>query len=340
MYFNKLNGEFFDGYKIENGRITKRIVVKKGVNIQKAGFMMFFQSKQDCWNEDNLPDDGMLEEVDLGTFSGGGGGTTIGTSVDLNITSVNWYYLGNGDSEGTNYSGGGTSVDSGAGTLYVNNVKQLAEDEEQVINLLPEKAKCVFNKLKGLNLFKATIKKFENSDRYNLIIEQNDKCKIGIDGCTDGKDVANGNIKINLRITPHGQPLNFAAALLHEGIHAELFKYVDEHQKGLDPNKRKNLLGWYFRYKGHKYQTELAQHQHMADNYVKPIAQAIRKLDNYSYPIEYYMGFGWDGLTTYGYDEYYDNGKLVSLDKSKVSEYYKKQKIVNDNTKLNGNECK
>ncbi|MFT7901359.1 hypothetical protein VBY74_15400, partial [Tenacibaculum ascidiaceicola] len=212
--------------------------------------------------------------------------------------------------------------------------------DDRIINLLPEKAKCVFNKLKGLNLFKATIKKFENSETYNLTIEQNNDCKDGVDGCTDGKDIANGNIKINLRITPHEQPLNFAAALLHEGIHAELFKYVDEYQKGLDPNKRKNLLGWYFIYKGYDSQSEHAQHQHMADNYVKPIAEAIRKLDNYSYPLEYYMGFGWDGLRKYGYDEYYDNGKLVSLDKSEASEYNIKQKIVNDNTKLNGNECK
>jgi len=28
----------------------------------------------------------------------------------------------------------------------------------------------------------------------------------------------------------------FAATLLHEGIHAEIYKYVDEHKKGIDPN--------------------------------------------------------------------------------------------------------
>ncbi|MCF2875704.1 MULTISPECIES: hypothetical protein [unclassified Tenacibaculum] len=212
--------------------------------------------------------------------------------------------------------------------------------EDQIINKLTGKAKCVYEKLKALNLFKATIKKFENSNNYNLVIEQNNSCSSGIDACTDGKDVKNGNIKINIRITPDHQPLYYASTLLHEGIHAELFKYVDEYQKGIDPNNRKNLLKWYFIYKGDKYQSEYAQHQHMADKYVKPIAMAIRKLDNYSYPLEYYMGFGWDGLTKYGYDGYYDNGKWVSLDKSLTSQYNIKQKIVNDNTKLNGNECK
>jgi hypothetical protein len=78
----------------------------------------------------------------------------------------------------------------------------------------------------------------------------------------------------------------------------------------------------------------------MADKFVKPIAEAIRKLDNYNYPLDYYMGFGWDGLRKYGYDGYYDNGKWVSLTKSESSDYYRKQKTVNDNTKLKNNECK
>jgi uncharacterized protein YkuJ len=328
MYFNKLNGEFFDGYKIENGRITKRIVVKKGVNIQKAGFMMFFQSKQDCWNEDNLPDDGMLEEVDLGTFSGGGGGTTTGTSVDLNITSVNWYYLGNGDSEGTNYSGGGTSVDSGAGTLYVNNVKQLAEDEEQIINLLPEKGKCVFNKLQSLNLFKATIKKFENSESYDLILQSGNNCEnASAEACTDASDLENGNITINFQSLGNNN-LGLAASILHEGIHAEIYKYVDEHKKGIDPNNRPNVLYYYNYFKAQNaldQGTTYAQHEHMQDKYVIPIAQAIRKLDNYKYPLEEYLGFGWDGLKVYKYDTYLDaKGKEQTMTPEMLDKITKK----------------
>jgi hypothetical protein len=70
----------------------------------------------------------------------------------------------------------------------------------------------------------------------------------------------------------------------------------------------------------------------MADNYVKPIARAIRKLDNNEYPIKYYMSFGWNGLRTFGYKGYKDKGKWVSLDKSKDTEYYKNEKVVLDNT--------
>ena len=47
--------------------------------------------------------------------------------------------------------------------------------------------------------------------------------------------------------------------------------------------------------------TKNAQHQYMADNFVKPIAKAIWELDNERFPLENYIGFGWDGLRAYGY---------------------------------------
>lgn len=77
----------------------------------------------------------------------------------------------------------------------------------------------------------------------------------------------------------------------------------------------------------------------MADNYVKPIAKAIRQLDGYKYPLNYYMGYGWDGLIKYGWDGYWDNGNWVNLDKSTSSDYYIKQKIVNDNTDFKDDDC-
>jgi hypothetical protein len=216
------------------------------------------------------------------------------------------------------------------------------EEDDKIFNELTGKDKCIFNELKKLGLFKSTIKKFENSSNYNLTIK-NGNCNNTNTACTDGNDIKNGNITVTMEIVSGTLPLEYAATLLHEGIHAELFKYVDEHQNGIDPNNRENLLYHYFEQK--KIQkpnlvNSVAQHQHMADKYVRPIAEAIRQLDNNQYSLDYYMGYGWDGLRTYGYDGYYDSGNWVSLNKDQSTEYYKKQKIVNDNTKLKGNECK
>jgi len=214
--------------------------------------------------------------------------------------------------------------------------------EERIINGLTGKDKCIYDKLKKLSLFKSTIKTFENNDNYNLTII-NGNCTNTSTACTDGGDINHGNVKIIMEIVSGNFPLEYAATLLHEGIHAEIFKYVDEHEKGVDPNRRENLLYHYFEQK--KIQkpnlvNTAAQHQHMADKYVKPIAEAIRKLDNNQYPLEYYMGFGWDGLRSYGFDGYFNNGNWVNLNKDQSTEYYRKQKIVNDNTNLKGNECR
>lgn len=73
--------------------------------------------------------------------------------------------------------------------------------------------------------------------------------------------------------------LDIAAIILHESIHTEIYKYVDERKKGPDPNDRPKLLSYYFQYKAQNDNTLLtsnAQHQHMADKYVKPIAQSLR----------------------------------------------------------------
>ena len=59
VFFNDLEGNFIDGYKIENGIFTKSYVIKK--QIQKASLFsfLFFQSndpEDSCWNVDVLRD--------------------------------------------------------------------------------------------------------------------------------------------------------------------------------------------------------------------------------------------------------------------------------------------
>lgn len=209
-------------------------------------------------------------------------------------------------------------------------------EEEEIINNLSGDAKCVFRLLleKNGNLFKTTIGKFIDNPDYHLQINSGGTCPTGADGCTDGSNINSGLAIINIVNEGRGT-LDLAATILHEGIHAEIYKYVNEYRKGLDPNDRPNLLGYYFQYENISVST--AQHQHMADKFVKPIAEAIRELDNNRYPLEDYMGFGWDGLRKYGWDGYYDNGVWKDLDKDESKAYYKTQKKVLDNTIFNSN---
>ncbi|MCG8802270.1 hypothetical protein [Tenacibaculum finnmarkense] len=160
----------------------------------------------------------------------------------------------------------------------------------------------MYGKLKKLKLFKGTIKKFENNKNYNLILEEGINCNnVVADACTDGSDLANGNIRISFQSLGNNN-LSLAVSMLHEGIHAEIYKYVDEYKKGLDPNDRPNLLYYYNQFKAKNALdkgTTFAQHEHMQDKYIIPIAKAIRKLDGSRYPLNEYIGFSWDGLLVY-----------------------------------------
>ena len=237
---------------------------------------------------------------------------------------------------------GGNSGGSATSTSHMpkypeglpNNIEELLEAFVKIINNLEGNAKCVFKLLKDQsgNLFLSTIGKFIDNPNYHLQLNSGGSCGVGEDACTDGSNIDSGFATINIIDEGRGT-LDLAALILHEAIHAEIYKYVYEYNQGVDPKNRENLLGYYFQYQDINIGT--AQHQHMADKFVKPIAEAIRALDNNRYPLEDYMGFGWDGLRKYGWDGYYDNGVWTNLGRSESSAYYKTQKKVLDNTDFN-----
>ena len=148
-------------------------------------------------------------------------------------------------------------------------------------------------------------------------------------------------LEVTIIIQNNGlRSLEMAATILHEGIHAEIYRYVDSYRKGVNPENRPNLLGYYFQYQAQNnntLSTSNAQHQHMADNYVKPIANALRTLDNNRYSLDSYMPFAWDGLRKFGWDGYWDNGKYIKLDRDKYNECLKKK--IMKNTQF-GKDCK
>jgi hypothetical protein len=221
---------------------------------------------------------------------------------------------------------------------FLNN---LAAEENIDISGLTGKSLCVFEKLKELTLYKRTIATFDNNDNYNLSFQSGGICNNpGEDGCTSAVDIMNGNITIKILNEMTGS-LDLAAAILHEGIHAEIYKYVDEHIKEIDPNDRPNLLGYYFLHKadnGSNVATSNAQHQHMADNYITPLAMALRELDNNKYPLDDYLSLAWDGLRAYGVasptgvEGYFKDRKWTTLDEN--TSYEGRSKIL-ANTNFN-----
>ncbi|WP_298546157.1 hypothetical protein [uncultured Aquimarina sp.] len=67
------------------------------------------------------------------------------------------------------------------------------------------------------------------------------------------------------------------------------------------------------------------------EKYAKPIAIAIRKLDSNVYPLDYYVGFGWDGLRAYAY-----TGLLSNEDSNRFDEL---KAVVLNNTNFDPRNC-
>lgn len=343
-----LNGKFINGYRLKDGLFTTQFVKTQK---SRASFKFDAPDEGDC-DESLNPDSDFcnnnLDEVVISNSSSNGGSFTI--SIPITIGS---------DTGPVNYGFGSSTGGGGGGSYsgFSNNVvvfpcnnpihgcdKEECDlgfykdddgncvEEDQIINKLTGKAKCVYEKLKALNLFKATIKKFENSGSYNLILEEGMKCTYSTDdACTEPTDLANGNITVTFQSLGSNN-LSFAASLLHEGIHAEIYKYVDEYKKGIDPNDRPNVLHHYkiFKAKNAKDNgTTFAQHKHMQDKYIIPIAEAIRKLDRNRYPLKDYIGFGWDGLKVYNYDQYIDaNGNLQTISSANRKKLIDKANLI------------
>lgn len=115
VFFNQIDGTFIDGYKIEDGKFTKRLMPRKKANVQKASFFLLFQSNgpEDCWNVDVLNEfeGGELEEVVIVANGGGGGSSNNGS------TTTYYYYVNNAADYGNQNSnnirpGGGGSITS------------------------------------------------------------------------------------------------------------------------------------------------------------------------------------------------------------------------------------
>ena len=139
MIFNELNGDFIDGYRIEGGKITKRITVEKKPNVQKASIFMFYQDKVDDWFQECLGGGGVVtNEIVIYSNTNGGGINTGPTSHGIGgFTNLNLYYINNTynttANSGMSGSAGSASATSVAGSLYTQarNERELAEGEEE-----------------------------------------------------------------------------------------------------------------------------------------------------------------------------------------------------------------
>ncbi len=107
--------------------------------------------------------------------------------------------------------------------------------------------------------------------------------------------------------------MEWASTLLHEGIHAEMYRFIEEQEPGVFPDDREEIMKLFLRFKETEWGNDASvQHYRMSQEYIIPIAEALRKIDNNQYPLDYYMYFAWDGVRPYAPTRYRPSNEMMS----------------------------
>jgi hypothetical protein len=177
VYLNEIDGSFIDAYKVEDKLFTKRLIPNQEAKVNQAGFFLFlFQEpdQQDCWNTDNLPDGGTLDEVVITSYAShmltAGGYLTGGSSGDNYHNYVN---NATGMNTGSSHGSGLTNrqITDAAGAI----ISSPPIDEEECPNgLKNDFGECV-ERCRDGKTYNETTKKCECTDP-NQIEDKDGNC--------------------------------------------------------------------------------------------------------------------------------------------------------------------
>lgn len=193
------------------------------------------------------------------------------------------------------------------------------------------KADCVLEKLlTQTGYFKEVMNAFTNNNstyKIKFTIAPLTKQNSHGEGETSPPD--NNNI-ITITLAPgivSKNALEIASVILHEGVHAQLFRMLASGNKA-EYNLSAEDYTWLLKLENFwstNSELPVSHHDFMTVRYVNKIANSIKKFDGNIYPIENYMFFGWDGL----YDVATNRGLI---DRIKFNEYLDLVQIpLNDN---------
>lgn len=173
------------------------------------------------------------------------------------------------------------------------------------------------------NLFRKTLGFFLKSNKYKLIFKLKKSKFGGVVAQTDPELLEKTGI-ISIDIDPVNSKdlsiIELASTILHESIHAELFRLVHANDPTVKPNERARIVQLAYFYRNSAWKDEV-QHIHMTQRYVLPLAKALRELHGNKFSLDHYMSYAWEGLK-----EHASSDILPSPQKFK--EWEEKRRIV------------
>jgi|GEM_PF-2391619 len=217
--------------------------------------------------------------------------------------------------------------------------KTTPEDYERkykIINELTGKADCVYKELqrKNPNLFINTIRKFIDDPEYKLVLSIGPlpPGNFGADAVTLDRVSSDDQIRIIINENnANDNPIELARTILHEGIHAEITRFVHRKSRDYTIKDRPRLMQLFSYYIGLLGEEELdsphleqhirkkmsdAQHNYMAERFIKPMASALHQFDNKKFTIKEYESLAWAGLEkTYNYLSNFTDAERSEIDR-------------------------
>jgi sulfur relay (sulfurtransferase) DsrF/TusC family protein len=171
------------------------------------------------------------------------------------------------------------------------------------------KAMCALSKLMKDGLFKNILNNFIGTNKPIDLTFKLDSIPQEPGFQTYANTIPNpatwnsNNIDITLaeNVIDNLTSLEVGLALLHEGVHAEIFRKLISIQgpSNLSNKNFPTLFNLYTQYKVNQGYT----HEYMANHYVDLMASALGKFDNNKFTIDYYKAIAWFGLKgTAAYD--------------------------------------
>lgn len=323
-----LQGSFLNGYRVENGQFVSRFRRKEGdENTAAKTGNTVCPVHGECTAESNcilcLQE---LEEVEV-TAESGSSGEIIDIYVGLNDfpgideggdngpdMGMGWDYgPGDGmDPEDENFCPEG----------YIKDNNGICIEEDKIINELTGKEKCVNDLLDetGNSYVKDILSKFEGDSEFDIKIESQDKVISTetleeINGKTSPPKDEAITIKISTDKALNRPVLDVARTLLHEYIHADMFRKL--HTK-YPTDGDLNFKQTYEAFENSNFNTT-PQHETMAALYVDEMTNALKNFhqnaltEDYNYmtnngtdplPDSFYEALAWLGLKEHDVQAY------------------------------------
>jgi hypothetical protein len=167
------------------------------------------------------------------------------------------------------------------------------------------KAMCALNTLMQNNYYKTTLNNFIGENKpldltFKLvpIIDKPGEITYGIAAPKPlDWNAKNIDLTLNENVIGNLPSIVVALTLLHEGIHAEMFRKLLSLNgpSNLDMDNFPSLFNMFAQYKNAGQGADY-QHQFMANYYINIMSAALKQYDSSQYSLDYYQALAWEGL--------------------------------------------